>query len=138
MTADEVDAYLAGLEEPKRSTLEALRRSIRAVVPDAEECISYGMPAFRVGGKVVAGFAAFKNHLAYLPHSGEVLEVWATASRDMSARRARCTSRSTNRCRMTWFAASCRRSSKSSDAEPSSRCLHATAQQHVRIAALCG
>lgn len=73
MTSHEVDVYLAGLEEPKRSTLEALRRSIRAVVPDAEECISYGMPAFRVGGKVVAGFAAFKNHLAYLPHSGTVL-----------------------------------------------------------------
>ena len=73
MTADEVDAYLVGLEEPKRSTLAALRRSIRAVVPHAEECISYGMPAFRVDGKVVAGFAAFKNHLAYLPHSGQVL-----------------------------------------------------------------
>lgn len=73
MTADEVDAYLAGLDEPKRSTLEALRRSIKAVVPDAEEGMSYGMPAFRVGGKVVAGFAAFKNHLAYLPHSGELL-----------------------------------------------------------------
>ena len=73
MTAAEVDAYLAGLEEPKRATLEALRRSILAVVPDAEECISYGMPAFRVEGKVVAGFAAFKNHLAYLPHSGGVL-----------------------------------------------------------------
>jgi uncharacterized protein YdhG (YjbR/CyaY superfamily) len=70
MTADEVDAYLAGVDEPKRSTLEALRRSIRAIVPDAEEGISYGMPAFRVGGKVVAGFAAFTNHLAYLPHRG--------------------------------------------------------------------
>lgn len=73
MRANEVDAYLAGLEEPKRATLEALRRSILTVVPDAEECTSYGMPAFRVGGKVVAGFAAFKNHLACLPHSGEVL-----------------------------------------------------------------
>ena len=73
MTADEVDVYLAGLEEPKWSTLEALRRSIRAVVPGAEECTTYGMPAFRVGGKVVAGFAAFKSHLAYLPHSGKVL-----------------------------------------------------------------
>ena len=73
MTADEVDAYLAELEEPERATLEALRRSIRAVVPDAEECISYGMPAFRVEGKVIAGFAAFKNHLAYLPHSGKLL-----------------------------------------------------------------
>ena len=73
MTADEIDAYLADVEEPKRSTLEALRRSILAVVPDAEQGISYGMPAFRVDGKVVAGFAAFKNHLAYLPHSGSVL-----------------------------------------------------------------
>jgi uncharacterized protein YdhG (YjbR/CyaY superfamily) len=73
MTVDEVDAYLAGLEKPKRTTLDALRRSIRAVVPDAEEGISYGLPAFRVDGKVVAGFAAFKNHLAYLPHSGQVL-----------------------------------------------------------------
>ncbi len=42
-------------------------------MPDTEECISYGMPAFRVSGKVVGGFAAFKNHLGYLPHSGEVL-----------------------------------------------------------------
>ncbi len=73
MTTDEVDSYLAEVQEPKRSTLEALRRSIRTALPEAEECISYGMPAFRVDGKVVAGFAAFKNHLAYLPHSGEVL-----------------------------------------------------------------
>ncbi len=73
MSADEVDAYLAGVDEPKRSTLEAVRRSILDVVPDAEEGISYGMPAFSVGGKVVAGLAAFKNHLAYLPHSGVVL-----------------------------------------------------------------
>jgi len=67
-----VDEYLAGVEEPKRSTLEAVRASIRRAVPDADEVISYGMPAFRLGGKVVAGFAAFKAHLAYLPHSGSV------------------------------------------------------------------
>jgi uncharacterized protein YdhG (YjbR/CyaY superfamily) len=73
VTADDVDAYLADVGEPKRTTLEAVRRSIRVVVPDAEECISYGHPAFRVNGKVVAGLAAFKNHLAYLPHSGQVL-----------------------------------------------------------------
>jgi len=73
MSQEEIDDYLAGLEEPRRSTLEALRRSILAVVPDAEQCISYGMPAFRVDGKVVAGFAAFQRHLSYLPHSGHVL-----------------------------------------------------------------
>ena len=43
------------------------------VVPGAEQCISYGMPAFKVQGRTVAGFAAFKNHLSYLPHSGSVL-----------------------------------------------------------------
>jgi len=70
---DEIDAYLAGLEEPKRSTLEELRKAILEVVPDAEQGLSYGVPAFKVGGKAVAGFAAFTNHLSYLPQSGSVL-----------------------------------------------------------------
>ena len=51
----------------------ALRRSILEVVPDAEQCLSYSMPAFKVEGMTIAGFAAFKNHLSYLPHSGSVL-----------------------------------------------------------------
>ena len=72
MSADEIDDYLASLDDQQRHTLEAVRRSILAVVPDAAQGISYGMPAFRVDGKVVAGFAAFKNHLSYLPHSGSV------------------------------------------------------------------
>jgi len=72
MSSDEIDAYLAALDVPKRSTLEALRQTILEVIPDAEEGISYQMPAFRLHGKVVAGFAAFKNHLSYLPHSGSV------------------------------------------------------------------
>ena len=74
MAPQDIDSYLAALDEPKRSTLEELRRSILAVIPDAEQCISYGMPAFKVRSKTVAGFAAFKNHLSYLPHSGSVLE----------------------------------------------------------------
>jgi len=73
MSGEEIDAYLATLDEPKRSSLETLRRSILEVVPDAEEGLAYGMPAFKVRGKTVAGFAAFKNHLSYLPHSGSVL-----------------------------------------------------------------
>jgi len=72
MSEKEVDEYLAALDEPKRSTLEALRATILEIVPDAEQGISYGVPAFRLQGKVVAGFAAFKNHLSYLPHSGSV------------------------------------------------------------------
>jgi uncharacterized protein YdhG (YjbR/CyaY superfamily) len=70
---NEIDAYLDALEEPKRSTLARLRDTIVSIVPDVEQCISYEMPAFRLRGKVVAGFAAFKNHLSYLPHSGSVI-----------------------------------------------------------------
>jgi uncharacterized protein YdhG (YjbR/CyaY superfamily) len=73
VSAGEIDEYLRALEEPKRSTLTELRRTILEVVPDAEQIISYRVPAFRVEGKTVAGFAAFKNHLAYLPFSGSVL-----------------------------------------------------------------
>jgi uncharacterized protein YdhG (YjbR/CyaY superfamily) len=73
VATEEVDRYLEALEQPKRGTLEALRRSILEVVPAAEQGISYGMPAFKIEGKTVAGFAAFKNHLSYLPHSGSVL-----------------------------------------------------------------
>ena len=73
VTQEDIDGYLVTVDEPKRTTLETLRRSILQVVPDAEQCISYGMPAFKVDGKTVAGFAAFKDHLSYLPHSGSVL-----------------------------------------------------------------
>jgi len=72
VSAEEIDAYLDSLEETKRATLAQLRQTILAVIPDAEEEISYGLPAFKVRGKTIAGFAAFKNHLSYLPHSGSV------------------------------------------------------------------
>ena len=74
VSAEDVDNYLRGVEEPKRSTLQALSRTILEIVPDAEEVTSYGVPAFRVRGKTVAGFAAFESHLSYLPFSGSVLE----------------------------------------------------------------
>jgi uncharacterized protein YdhG (YjbR/CyaY superfamily) len=69
----EIDRYLAALDEPKRSTLESLRKSIMEILPGADQGISYSVPAFKVEGKTVAGFAAFKNHLTYVPHSGSVL-----------------------------------------------------------------
>ena len=74
VSAEEVDAYLHDLDETKRSTLDALRRTILEIVPDAEQLISYGVPAFRAEGRIIAGMAAFKNHLSYLPFSGSVLE----------------------------------------------------------------
>lgn len=74
MSAKEIGDYLANLEEPKRTTLQKLRETILSIVPQAEQGIAYGCPALRVHGKVVAGFAAFKNHLSYLPHSGSVFK----------------------------------------------------------------
>jgi uncharacterized protein YdhG (YjbR/CyaY superfamily) len=68
-----VDAYVAGIERGRRSPLENLRRAIRRVLPAAEECISYGMPAFRVEGGIVAGFAATKDGYSYYPFSGQIL-----------------------------------------------------------------
>jgi uncharacterized protein YdhG (YjbR/CyaY superfamily) len=79
MSADEIDEYLAQLDEPRRSTLEHLRRTIVGVIPEAEQGLSYGVPVFRIAGKPVAGFSAAKNWLSYLPHSGEIL---ATMSDD--------------------------------------------------------
>src|SRR3954453_6395301 len=73
VSAAEVDDYLGTVDEPKRRTLQALRDTILEIVPDAEQGISYRVPAFRIGGKAVAGFAAFKDHLSYLPFSGSVL-----------------------------------------------------------------
>lgn len=73
VSAKEVDDYLQGVDEPKRSTLQALRTTILEIVPDAEQVISYRVPAFRLGHETIAGFAAFKHHLSYLPFSGSVL-----------------------------------------------------------------
>jgi uncharacterized protein YdhG (YjbR/CyaY superfamily) len=72
VSAEEIDAYLDSLEETKRATLAQLRATILAVIPEAEQGISYAMPAFKVRGNTIAGFAAFKNHLSYVPHSGSV------------------------------------------------------------------
>ncbi len=73
MSSAEIDHYLADLDEPKRSTLQQLRETILALVPEAEQGIYYRMPAFWLNGRAIAGFAAFKNHLSYLPHSGSVI-----------------------------------------------------------------
>lgn len=82
MTAADVDEYIAGVPEPGRSTLDEVRRRILEVIPDAEQTISYGCPAFRVAGRTVAGIAAFTHHLSYLPHSGSVLSVLVDRTRD--------------------------------------------------------
>jgi uncharacterized protein YdhG (YjbR/CyaY superfamily) len=62
-----IDDYLARLSEPYRTALEKLRRDIRAAAPAAEECISYDIPSYRVGSKLLVSFAAAKSHCAFYP-----------------------------------------------------------------------
>lgn len=62
-----VNAYLARLSRDKRAALQRLRRTIRAVIPRAEECISYGLPAVRLDGRIVVWFGAGANHCAFYP-----------------------------------------------------------------------
>jgi uncharacterized protein YdhG (YjbR/CyaY superfamily) len=68
-----VDEYLEAAPEPQRSTLTELRATLASILPDADEAMSYGIPAFKVNGKSVAGYAHFNKHCSYFPHSGSVL-----------------------------------------------------------------
>jgi uncharacterized protein YdhG (YjbR/CyaY superfamily) len=62
-----IDEYLVPLSNEKRAALEKLRRAIHAAAPGAEECISYGIPAFRLGGRMLVAFGAAVNHCAFYP-----------------------------------------------------------------------
>ena len=68
-----VDEYLDAAPEPHRSTLIALRRTLRELLPEATEGLSYGVPAFKMEGEPVAGYAYHRNHCGYYPHSESVL-----------------------------------------------------------------
>ncbi len=69
-----VNAYLARVPEPARSTLEKMRATIRSAVPaEATEALSYGMPAFRYKGALVA-YAAFKNHCSFFPMQASLID----------------------------------------------------------------
>jgi uncharacterized protein YdhG (YjbR/CyaY superfamily) len=68
-----IDAYLAALTPEHRALLERLRRAVHRRLTNAEECISYGMPAFRIPGGIVGGFAATKQDYSYYPFSGQTL-----------------------------------------------------------------
>ena len=62
----DIDAYISGYPEAIRKLLQEIRDTIKKAAPQAEEVISYGMPAFRQNGMLV-WFAAFKNHIGFYP-----------------------------------------------------------------------
>jgi uncharacterized protein YdhG (YjbR/CyaY superfamily) len=75
-----MDSYLSELSPEKRAALERLRKLIRATVPHAEECISYGIPAFRLNGRFLVGLGAGTNHCAFYP--GAVLATLGVEIKD--------------------------------------------------------
>lgn len=62
-----IDEYLAPLSDEKRAALEKLRAAIKAAAPNAEECISYDIPGFRLGGRLLVSFGAAAKHCAFYP-----------------------------------------------------------------------
>jgi uncharacterized protein YdhG (YjbR/CyaY superfamily) len=70
--ATTVDEYLATLPTEQRAALQWLRRRIRDAAPGAEECISYGIPGFRLDGTLLVHFGAAARHCAFYP--GAVIE----------------------------------------------------------------
>ena len=76
-----VDAYMAGLPEDRRATMEELRRTIRAAAPTATEAISYNMPAFRLDGRFFVSYEAFKRHYSLFPWTDEMVEELGDAIR---------------------------------------------------------
>jgi uncharacterized protein YdhG (YjbR/CyaY superfamily) len=73
MTDPRVDAYLAALPESRRGQLEALRRRLLELVPNASETISYGMPAVKVGDRFLLSYASWKRHASIYPLRDDVV-----------------------------------------------------------------
>jgi uncharacterized protein YdhG (YjbR/CyaY superfamily) len=69
-----IDEYLAPLSDDKRAALEKLRKTIRALAPNAQECISYQLAAFRLDGRPLVAFGATANHCAFYPMSSTTVQ----------------------------------------------------------------
>jgi uncharacterized protein YdhG (YjbR/CyaY superfamily) len=77
-----IDEYLAHVKPDQRAALEKLRRVIRGVAPGAQECISYGIPAFRFNGRSSVFFGAWANHCALYSGDSITLKKFRNELRD--------------------------------------------------------
>lgn len=84
-TRNKVEAIYQSAPLPHRTTMLAMRKTILSVIPKAEEVVSYGMPAFKVDGNVVAGILPAKNHVGYYPFSGSVLKLFPKELKNYSS-----------------------------------------------------
>ena len=73
----DVDGYLADLPDVQREALQRVRETVLAAVPDVEEAFVYGVPGFKLGGKSLVCYAAFKQHCGFYPMSPAVMEAHA-------------------------------------------------------------
>lgn len=85
MTVQTPDAYLAALSDEKRRALEKLRKDIKAAAPKAEECISYGVPGFRLNGKLLVSYAAAAKHCSFYP--GATIQTLKNELKDYDTRK---------------------------------------------------
>ena len=69
-----IDDYLSTLSAEPRATLQKLRKDIKSAAPGAEECIAYGIPTFRVNGKMLVSFGAHAKHCAFYPGAQPIRE----------------------------------------------------------------
>jgi len=77
-----IDEYLASVNAHHRAALQKIRKAIHAAAPNAEECISYGIPAFRFNGRSLVYFGAWANHCAFYPGSSGTLKKFRNELRD--------------------------------------------------------
>lgn len=71
----DIDEYIAGFPLDTQEILEQIRVTIKKVVPEAEETISYGIPTFKLNGTYLIYFAAYKNHIGFYPVPAEIDQV---------------------------------------------------------------
>ncbi len=70
-----VEEHIQSFEPAKRNELERIRSFVKELVPEAEECIYYSLPAFKWNGKGFLAYNAYKDHIGIFPCSGYVVEV---------------------------------------------------------------
>ncbi len=75
-TPKTIDEYLAGVSADHRALCQKLRKTILSAAPRAEECISYGLAAFRLDGRALVAFGAWANHCAFYPMSAATVKLF--------------------------------------------------------------
>jgi uncharacterized protein YdhG (YjbR/CyaY superfamily) len=84
-TPKTIDEYLASVNVQHRDALQKIRQTIHVVAPKAEECMSYGIPAFRLNGRSLVYFGGWANHCAFYPGSSATLKKFRNELRDFQA-----------------------------------------------------